>query len=157
MTPRFILDENVVILAQQGLDEHGDPNPVCLELVRRIIEICHTIVLDDVLWEKFDNQLNRYGHQSPQHGPSLLRLFWSALQTDNKIVGLGQTAPPFDEESSIPPGSVDDLHIARIAVDTRAILVTTDGKLRCHLQQSGIQTTYGLTVATPEEALGKLL
>ena len=156
MTPRFILDENVVILAQQGLDEHGAPNLVCLELVRRIIDICHTIVLDDVLWDKFDNQLNRHRHQSPQHGSSLLRLFWSALQTDNKIVGLGKTAPPFDEESSIPTGSVDDLHIARLAVDTRAILVTTDEKLRDHLQQSGIQTVYGLIVVTPGEALEEL-
>ena len=25
MTPSFILDENIVILAQQGLDEYGDP------------------------------------------------------------------------------------------------------------------------------------
>ena len=29
MNPRFILDENIVILAQQGLDEYGNTNPVC--------------------------------------------------------------------------------------------------------------------------------
>ena len=36
MNPRFILDENIVILAQQGLDEYGNVNPVSADLVRQI-------------------------------------------------------------------------------------------------------------------------
>ena len=102
MTPRFILDENVVILAQQGLDEKGAPSPVSAELVQRIVEICHTIVVDDILWEKLDEQLNRPGYQLPQAGPHLLRVLWNALTIANKVDGLGHTAPSFDEEGSIP-------------------------------------------------------
>ena len=49
MTPRFILDENVVILAQQGRDEYGNTNLRCADLLQQVIEICHTIVVDDVL------------------------------------------------------------------------------------------------------------
>ena len=154
MTPRFILDENIVILAQQGLDERGNPSPVCAELVQRIIEICHTIVVDDVLWDKFDEQLNRPGHQLPQAGPNLLRVLYNALTTAGKIDGLGHTAPVFDEEGSIPSGSTDDTYIVRLAVESGAILVTTDGALRDDLRESGIQDTYGLTVVSPDEALG---
>ena len=39
MTPSFILDENIVILAQQGLDEYGNPDPRCADLIQQIIEI----------------------------------------------------------------------------------------------------------------------
>ena len=156
MTPRFILDENVVILAQQGLDEKGAPSPVCGELVQQIIEICHTIVVDDLLWDRFDNQLRRPGHQHPQAGPYLLRVLWNALTIVNKVDGLGHTAPSFDEEGSIPPGSTDDTYIVRLAVESGAILVTTDRALRDDLRESGIQGTYGLTVVSPDEALGAL-
>ncbi len=135
MTPRFILDENVVILAQQGLDERGNLNPVCAELIQQIIEICHTIVVDDVLWDKFDEQLNRAGHQQPQAGSVLFRVLCNALATANKMDGLGHTAPSFNEEGSIPPGSIDDTYIVRLAVESEAVLVTTDGPLRDDLRE----------------------
>ena len=156
MTPRFILDENVVILAQQGLDERGNLSLVCADLVQRIIEICHTIVVDDILWDKFDEQLNRPGYQLPQAGPVLFRVLCNALATVNKVDGLGHTAPSFNEEGAIPPGSTDDTYIVRLAVEFGATLVTTDGALRDDLRESGIQETYGLTVLSPEQVLEML-
>lgn len=157
MTPRFILDENVVILAQRGLDEHDLPSPICSDLIQRIIEICHTIVVDDALWDKFDEQLNRPAHHHPQLGPYLMRILWNALMIPQKISGIGHTAPSFEAEDSIPPGSLDDVYIIRLAVESGAILVTTDGKLREHLMESGIQATHGLTVVSPEDLLVKLV
>ena len=156
MTPRFILDENVVILAQQGLDEEGKPGPGCLDLISRIIEICHTIVVDEVLLEKYFSQLNRPGYAHPTLGPHLLRILSNALTIDDKVVGFGHIAPSFDGEPSIPPGSADDTYIVRLAVESGAILVTTDGPLRDDLRESGIQDAYGLTIVSPDEALGML-
>jgi hypothetical protein len=156
MNPRFILDENVVILAQQGLDEHGNPSAVCADLIQQIIKICHTIVVDDVLWDKFDGQLNHPGYHHSQLGPYLMRILWNALTIPEKVDGLGNTAPSFDEEGLIPPGSQDDTCLVRLAVETGAILVTTDGALRDDLNSSGIQSTYSLTVVSPEDALGML-
>ena len=69
---------------------------------------------------------------------------------------MGHTAPSFDEEGSILPGSIDDTYIVRLAVESGAILVTTDGALRDDLRESGIQDTYGLTVVSPDEALEEL-
>lgn len=157
MTSRFILDENVVILAQLGLDENDAPSPVCSDLVQRIIEICHTIVVDDVLWDKIEDQLYRPGHQDPQLGPHLMNVLWNTLTIAEKVDGIGHNSPAFDGEESIPSGSRDDTHIVRLAVDSKAILVTTDGNLRDDLAASGIQSAHGLTVVSPEEALGRLL
>ena len=154
MTPRFILDENVVILAQQGQDEFGNNNPVCADLVRQIIEICHTVVVDDVLWDKYFAQLNRRGHYDPNLGPFLLRSLFNALTVSEKVIGLGQTASVFEDEGSIPRGSQDDAYLVRLAVESSgAILVTTDGALRDDLEFCGIQSKYGLKVVSPEDAL----
>ncbi len=156
MTTRFILDENVVILAQRGLDENDAPSPVCADLVQRIIEICHTIVVDDILWDKLENQLYRPGYQDLHLGPHLIRMLYDAITIPEKVVGLGHTSPAFDGESAIPPGSRDDTHIVRLAVESQAILVTTDGNLRDDLSTSGIQSAHDLTVVSPQEALGSL-
>ena len=155
-SPRFILDENVVILAQQGLDEYGNPSPVCADLIQQIIEICHTIVVDDALWFKLDDQLNSPGYNHPELGPFLVRVLWNALTIPEKVDGLGTTTPPFTDETSIPPGSQDDTYLVRLAVETRAVLVTTDAPLRQDLESSGIRSEYNLTVVPPEEALGLL-
>ena len=88
MTPSFILDENIVILAQRGLDEYGNPNPGCADLIQQIIEICHTLVVDNVLWDKYDDQLNRIGHHHPTMGPFLIRVCTTLSQSPRKWMGL---------------------------------------------------------------------
>ena len=155
-TPSFILDENVVILAQQGQDEYGNTNPVCADLVQRIIEICHTIVVDEVLWQKYDRQLNIFDHHRPNAGPFLIRALYDALMVSGKVDGIGRTAPILDDEESIPTGSKDDTYLVRLAVESGATLVTTDEALRDDLESCGILSKYGLTVVSPEDALGLL-
>ena len=156
MTPRFILDENVVICAQLDVDEFGEVSVVCGDLVLSIIDICHTIVVDGVLWARYMAQLNRQQNQQPQSGPWLMLTLWNALQTVGKVEDLGREVPPFDGEDDIPAGSRDDIFIVRLAVQSGAILVTADRPLRDHLHTSGIQSKYGLTVRTPVEALAEL-
>ena len=46
MTQRYILDENIVILAQKQENDSAEPDATCLTLFNKIIEICHTIVFD---------------------------------------------------------------------------------------------------------------
>ena len=153
MTPRFILDENVVICAQLGVDREGAPSPVCADLIQQIIDICHTLIVDDVLWDKYEEQLHRPRHEHPETGPHLMRVLWNALTTIGKVDGLGHTSPSFNEEDTIPDGSGDDTFIVRLAMDTGAILVTADEPLRDDLRLSGIESKYGLTALSPEEAL----
>ena len=150
MTPRFILDENMVICAQLAVDQEGNPSTVCADLIQQIIDICHTIVVDDALWDKYEEQLHRPRHAHPTLGPFLMRVLWNALTTAGKVDGLGRTASSFDDEDAIPSGSKDDTFIVRLAVETSATLVTADEPLRGDLRDAGLEQRYRLSVLAPE-------
>ena len=160
MTPkkRFFLDENVLIRAQTGVNDQGEPDATCASLVNSIIRICHTIVVDVGLFSRYQRQLNQARHQPTARGAPFLPVLRSAIQVANKIDGLARpNAPSFPEETSIPQGSRNDLEVTvRLAVATRAILVTTDGPLIKDLESSGIRARYDLEVLTPQQALGHL-
>ena len=160
MTPkkRFILDENILICAQRGINEFNEKDSTCANLVNSIIRICHTIVVDVGLHSRYQSQLNAPRHQPIGIGPQFLSVLRAAMQTAGKFDGLARpNAPPFPEESSIPQGSQDDLAVTvRLAVETRAILVTTDVPLIQDLGSSGVHATYGLEVLTPQENLDLL-
>lgn len=156
MTQRFIIDENVAILAHKMENDHGEEDITCRRLVESIIEICHSLVFDTVLWDKIYNQLLDYTRDQPFGARSLLRLIFLAMERDGKIQNIGREAPPFPEESDIPQGSQDDTYIVRLAVASGATLVTTDGPLRDDLAACSIQTRYGLNVLSPEDALAVL-
>ena len=155
MTQRFILDENIVILAQRGENDSGETDVTCLQLVTQIIRICHTIVFDTILWNKYLHQLNLPKNVQAHTGPLFLRVLNQANQRDGKLDSR-PTAAPFPEEDTIPQGSQDDKEIVRLAVETRATLVTTDAPLRDDLNSCGIQEQYGLDILSPEEALKSL-
>lgn len=156
MNLRFILDENVVISAQTGIDDHGNPSTVCTDLIERIVDICYPIVVDDMLWHRYEDQLYSPRYQDHVLGPIVMRDLWNAYATPNKVVGLGRNAEPFEGESSLPVGSRDDTYLVRIAAETGAVLVTTDEALRDDLQRSGLQEAHDLTVLSPEQALDSL-
>ena len=76
-----------------------------------------------------------------------------ALGRSNKVNGIGHVAPEFEDEAKIPPGSQDDVFLVRLALETGAILVTTDSPLQEALTECGIQEANNLIVVSPEEAL----
>ena len=67
MKRRFSLDENVLIYGQKETNEANEPDSTCTDLIHRIIDICHTLVLDMTLWDKYQHQLSRR-HQNPDSG-----------------------------------------------------------------------------------------
>ena len=160
MTPKkiFILDENVLIFAQTGTNEQGEPDATCSNLVNDIITICHTIVIDVALYGKYLQQLNQRRHQPTRIGTPMLPVLVSATRVDGKYDGLARpSAPPFDGEETIPQGSQDDVPVSvRLAILTGATLVTADGPLREHLATSHLVELRGLQVVTPQEALSLL-
>lgn len=153
MTKQFIIDENVAILAQKAENDRGEADNTCRQLIENIIEICHTLVFDGILWDKFYQQLSNLPPDQPFGPRSLLRMFHLALERSEKIRIIAPAAPYFPEEKDIPQGSQDDLFIVRLAVATRATLVTADTPLREHLAASGIQSRYNLSILSPAAAL----
>ena len=57
---------------------------------------------------------------------------------------------------TIPQGSHDDVPMVRLAVESRATLVTTDQALIEDLNSCGVQEKYGLQVLSPDQALSGL-
>lgn len=154
----FILDENVLISAQTGLNDREQPDATCTNLVNNIIRICHTIVIDTSLFNKYRSQLNRSRNRPTIYGAAMIPVLMRAIQIPGKYDRFDRdSAPPFDGEETIPQGSQDDVPVSvRLAVLTGATLVTSDGPLREHLATSGIQEQYKLQVVTPQEALSLL-
>ena len=154
MTPRFILDENVIILAQKLKNDQGEKDSTCYDLLDQIIKICHPIVVDSILWRKYERQLWLLPANAiiPPHLAGVLK---SPMLPAGKL-DFQRDAPPFDEETDIPQGSQDDVEIVRLAVATGAILVTTDQPLINDLATAGIPETYNLQVVSPVEALNLL-
>ena len=156
MPPRFIPDENVIILAQKRENDRGERDLTCFYLLNRIISICHPIVVDPVLWRKYERQLGRLPARATT-SPHLAGILKSPTLPAGKIERYPDDAPPFPEESNIRQRSQDDVPVVvRLAVATRATLVTTDTRLIADLQDSGIAEKYGLQVVPPEAALNLL-
>ena len=155
MPLRFIPDENIIILAQKQENDRGERDRTCFYLLNRIISICYPIVVDPVLWRKYERQLGRLpaNAATPPHLAVILK---SPTLPAGKIERYPDDAPAFPEETAIPQGSQDDVEIVRLAVATGAILVTTDQPLREDLAATGIAEQYGLQVVTPEAALNLL-
>lgn len=160
MTLRFIPDENIVILAQQQRDDRGSADLTCLRLVQRILGNPRAfMVVDSILWSRYQSQLNGLPPQSIVRPHLLSLLVGAGIGPPNDAgqwvfkVTLLPDAPAFPEEVDIPQGSRDDLQIVRLAVATGAILVTTDQPLREDLAAAGIAEKYNLQVRSPAEAL----
>ena len=155
MTQRFILDEKIVILAQKGEDDSGARDSACVDLIDRIIDICHTVIVDANLWGRYFSQLGRFSPGGLQGGTSLLRTLTDAARTTGKIE-FRPAAAPFPGEVTIPQGSQDDVPLVRLTVETGATLVTTDEALRGDLNSCGVQERYNLEVLAPDQALDRL-
>lgn len=156
MTQHFILDENIIILAHRGENDNGAKDTTCLELFTGIIRICHTLVADDQLFSKYMIQLHRHRAKEPQPVPGVVTLLVQLRTREDKLDIRTRNAPPFSEEEAIPAGSRKDIYIVRLAVATRAILVTRDEKLILHLGRSGITEKYELRLLSPIAALAEL-
>ena len=154
MTPRFILDENIIILAHKREDDHGNPDRSCLDLLEQIIEICYPLILDNSLWDKYNRQLGEPRNRSP-HAPHVSLILNRALQREGKVEWQVDT-PAFPEEASIPQGSQDDVENVRLAVLTLGTFVTTDSPLISDLETAGITQRYQLQVVTPNQAFNFL-
>ena len=74
---------------------------------------------------KIHHQLNPPHNRRRGFDSAILRTLGQALARPGKLE-YRETAPPFPEESDIPQGSQDDKFIVRLAVASRATLVTAE-------------------------------
>ncbi len=64
MKRHFVLDENIIILANKGENDRGERDATCLELLRVIETNCHALVIDmGECWERYTSQVKTLERQ----------------------------------------------------------------------------------------------
>ena len=146
MKHRFLLDENILFFAVKGTDAQGKADSTATELLRRIGTNCHKIVIDPELagrYGKHLEQLERVG--TPAMNPEeFFREF---------LVNEAKTAIELYAPVELPSGAKfpgEDVHIVKLALRSKALIVTEDLGLRNSILT---QQALSLTALSSSEAL----
>ena len=137
------MDENTVASALTLKDDHGIDDFTCAQLWINIANNCHSIVLNDYLRRGYD----RIAKRVPE--PRLRMML--ILNHITKVVGKSEYLaflpnPPW--ASKLPN---DDAPIVLLAVQSGAILVTSDSRLIQKIQS--LPEIKSLSVLRPKEAV----
>ena len=146
MKHRFLLDENILFFAVKGTDAQGNADSTATELLRRIGTNCHKIVIDPELAGKYGKHLKQLERVStPAMNPEeFFREF---------LVNEAKTAIELYAPAELPAGTkfpAKDVHIVKLALRSKAVVVTEDIPLRDSLT---IQQALGLTALNSLAAL----
>jgi hypothetical protein len=156
MKQHFVLDENIIVLAQRAEDERGRPDPACLELLLAIESNCHALVIGQSFWERYGGQVKRLQRRRVPLIPRVMAIIQSLLVNREKDTSfLADHELVLIEELDLLPGvDVGDRDFVRAAATVPgAILVTTDGRLATAITARGIDQRFGFRVLSPREAL----
>lgn len=134
-----MLDENIIILAAKMENEKGEPDLTCLQLLLDIIKKCHTMICSDNLLKRY---LRILSNLQGKHQSSVPKLLHMAMGKGK--IQLINYLPELSNENRIPP---DDVEIVRLANHAKAILVTTDSRLKEAVER----LPYNIDVLTPHE------
>jgi hypothetical protein len=156
MKQHFVLDENIIVLAQRAEDEHGRPDPTCLELLLAVESNCHAIVIGQSFWERYSGQVKRLQRQGVPLVPRVMAIIRSLLvnqDKDARFIAEHQLVEIEDLEL-LPGVDVGDRDFVRAAATVLgAILVTTDGPLIAAITAHGIDMRFAYSVQSPRQAL----
>lgn len=146
MAQRFLLDENILYEAIRGVDKYDNPDGTAAELLRRIYEICHVIVIHHSLLDRY------WAHLSPlaqNHATALeaIQFINDFIKNSSKCILEYDELPDLPEEAKIPE---EDIPIVRAALISRPTIITDDEEL-----QTSIRAHVGLSLAahSPSQAL----
>ncbi len=150
MKRKFVVDENVIILAEKLKDESGNFDVMSLKLVTDIITECHTLVVDPTLQEKYYGIFRRMELNSrATSGPVVTRMI-TQIQHHRPKYYFVDSASRLEGEETLPD---NDVPLVRLAAATHATLVTKDKRLVESVKRSGLQQKYNFDVGSPEEVL----
>jgi hypothetical protein len=156
MKRHFVLDENIIVFAQKGENEHGEPDTVCLQLILDIERNCHALVLGESFWGKYSGQVRALERQRVPLVPrvmAIVRSLLANLDKDTQFVANERLVAiaGLDRLPGIDEGDRDFVRVA--ASVPGAILVTRDGPLATAVAEQGIAQEHGFAVLVPEGAL----
>lgn len=151
MKSRFVLDEGVIICAATGKNERDVDDSSSIDLIRRILKNCHSLVWSTFLWGKWAAQFNTVRQRGQAQNPEVIRLLTAILTNSEKQIQ-DEDPPALAGEEALPNDEVDR-HVVRLAVHNQAVLTTVDNPLIVRLHEYGFPQKSGLVAVRPEAAL----
>jgi hypothetical protein len=155
MKRHFVLDENIIILAQEQRNDRGERDSTCLDLLTRIADNCHSFVLTSAAWAMYAAQIKRLQLQGIPLTPRVLAIVRSMLADATKDTRYADNElPDIPDLAGLPGVDKGDALFVRIAASLPgSILVTTDGPLTRAIAQHGLDQHFGFVFRSPAEAL----
>ena len=149
-----MLDENVIVEGITGRDEKGIEDFSSLHLLSMIFRRCNSLFIatSPYLHRKLRDKIDHYKrgmNRNELRSVSSIRLVESMLRDTRKNHFL-DPEEPLAEESKLPN---DDAPIVRLAVEAKAVLVSTDDRLADRIHTEKMDVKYGLQVVRPRKAL----
>lgn len=152
MSERVVFNENVLILAYKKEDESGNIDDTCARVLYNVIQSSYQIVVDASIWSKYYHQLHQLSKDT--YGvPHILHILDNLRFDSSRFIFIYEEIPSLDEEIHLSAKIMDDIDFIRLAVYSKAILVTTDNPLKEELEGANIIEKYGFSVLKPEEML----
>src|SRR2546426_3213760 len=146
---RFLVDENVLYQAHDGLNEKGQEDYSAGNLILAIVRKCHKFALDDELLTRYRvilKTLESKGRQG-QLAVNVSKILSQVLMKPEKVF------EPTSRVVKLPEGVPDDdLPLVELAIDSKAIDVTTDDRLAARLDKLSVLRKHGLEILRPEDA-----
>lgn len=145
MKHKFVMDENTVVSALTLEDDQGNSDLTCAQLWINIANNCHSIVLNDYLRHGYYEMAGRVR----ERGLGFMKILNHVTKTLGKTEYISHLPNPH-WTAKLPS---DDVPIVLLAVQSRAVLVTSDSRLRTALQSVSATETNNLLVLTPQDAV----
>ena len=123
MKHNFLLDENILYHAIRGLDLHDQPDDTATLLVRTIVEVCHSLIIHEVVRVRYIKILNLLRRERSRH-LSPTYFFNQVLRRADKRTFEYEALPTLPEGCSDVPRK--DEYLVRAALISRPLLVTAD-------------------------------
>jgi hypothetical protein len=143
----FLLDENILYHAIRGVDLHDQPDDSTTRLIRTIVEVCHSLVIHDVVRVRYIKILDLLKNQKSRFlSPAVF--FRQVLNRADKRIFEYEGLPTLPEECCDIPRK--DEYLVRAALLSHPLLVTRDEDLYNAVKN---HPELGIEVLRPREAL----
>lgn len=156
MKRHFVLDENVLILAQKMENDRAKPDETALQLVRAIDANCHSLVITADCSQRWAKQLTSASKAHAPLTPNVMSIVTSLIVNaakDHRILGPSQIVeiPELEGMTGVDEGDRDFVRAAASVADS--ILATTDSRLRAALDRHRITARFRFEALDPTNAL----
>lgn len=146
----FVIDENVFIFAHTLKNEREEDDLSSAQLILAIMDNCHRLILSPRLFAKYSSRADTLTVQDAVVSDTPVIPLIMEAEFSTKVRFLSDDLPQVTREKEVPD---DDIPIVRLAATARAIIATTDDRLRKRLNDRGISAENGFDVMRPEGAL----